>query len=153
MELVLRAAFMFLFLWLVMRVMGRKELAELSAFELVLVVVLGDVVQQGVTQEDMSVTGAVLVVSVMVLLSVGLSWIRFRFPRTREPLGGLSVVVVRHGRVLEEVLRIERMSRDEIEDAAREQGIADLADVEVGVLEQDGQLSFVTYDRRRAPAG
>jgi len=153
MELVLRAAFLFLFLWVVMRVMGRRELAELSAFELVLVVVLGDVVQQGITQEDMSVTGAVLVVSTMALLSVGMSWVRLRFPSTRTTLGGMSIVIVRDGRLLDEALRIERMAAEDVEDAARAQGIADLADVAVGVLEQDGQLSFVTYDRRRTGSG
>ncbi|HEX6230747.1 MAG TPA: hypothetical protein VF029_03450 [Actinomycetota bacterium] len=60
MEIVIRAAAVFAFLWLLTRAMGKKELAELSAFELVLLVVIGDLVQQGVTQEDMSVTGAIL---------------------------------------------------------------------------------------------
>ena len=79
MEIVLRAAVIYVFLWIVTRVIGKKELAELSAFELVLIVTIGDLVQQGVTQEDMSVTGAMLAVGTIALLVVGTSYVGFRW--------------------------------------------------------------------------
>ncbi len=84
MEIVVRALVVFLFLWLVTRAVGRSTLGELSAFELLLYVTMGDLVQQGVTQQDYSVTAAVLAVGTFALLTVALSWIQWRFPRCRD---------------------------------------------------------------------
>ncbi|HZD17176.1 MAG TPA: YetF domain-containing protein [Actinomycetota bacterium] len=149
MEIVIRAAAVFLFLWLLMRAMGKKELAELSAFELVLLVVIGDLVQQGVTQEDMSVTGAILAVGTIALLVLLSSYIGFRSDRARRVIDGVPVVVIRDGEVLGAVLRVERLTEDDVVGAARQQGIASPRDVVVGVLEPDGRFSFI---RRAEPA-
>ncbi|MGZ4650777.1 MAG: DUF421 domain-containing protein, partial [Kineosporiaceae bacterium] len=104
MEIVVRAAVLFLFLWLVTRGVGKRELAQLSAFELVLLVSMGDLVQQGVTQEDYSITGAVLAIGTFALLSVSLSYASWRFPGSRRVLEGRPTVVVRDGEPQEEVL-------------------------------------------------
>jgi uncharacterized membrane protein YcaP (DUF421 family) len=146
METVLRAAILWLFLMLVLRVMGRKELSQLSAFELVLLVVMGDLIQQGVTEQDASVTAAVLAVSTMVLLTLALSYVSFRWRRAAPVTEGMPVIVIRDGRVLREVLGIERLTPEEVEDAAREQGIGDLRDVRIGVLEADGSFSFIRWE-------
>ena len=84
MEIVLRSVAVFAFLWFVMRVIGKKELTQLTAFELVLIVVIGDLVQQGVTQEDMSVTGAVLATGTIALLVVAMSYVGFDGPDRRR---------------------------------------------------------------------
>ena len=82
MEIVVRAAVMFVFLWAVTRIVGRTTLgAQLSTFELLLYVTMGDLVQQAVTQQDFSVTGGVLAVSVFALLTIALSYLQWRFPR------------------------------------------------------------------------
>ena len=146
MEIVLRAAFMFAFLWVLTRVIGKKELAELSAFELVLVVTIGDLVQQGVTQEDMSVTGAVLAVGTIALLVVATSYVGFRWRRTERVIEGTPVIVVDHGRILDEVIAIERLTPEAVLSSAREQGIDDIARIRFGVLESDGAFSFVRFD-------
>src|SRR5436853_3101627 len=99
METVLRAAIMYLFLLLVMRAIGRKELSGMSSFELVLLVVMGDLIQQGVTQQDNSVTAAMLAVGTMSLLVVASSYVSFRFNRLSDKLEGLPVVIVRDGRL------------------------------------------------------
>ncbi len=151
MEIVLRAAVIFVFLWVLTRAVGKKELSELSAFELVLIVVIGDLVQQGVTQEDMSVTGAMLAVGTIALLVVATSYISFRWTRTAPVVEGIAVLVVDEGRVLDEILRIERLTREDVVSAARQQGIGDLADVRFGVLEPDGAFAFVRRDDVQAP--
>lgn len=142
MEIVIRAAVMFGFLWLVTRAVGKRELAQLSAFELVLLVTMGDLVQQGITQEDYSVSGGVLTIGTFALLSVGLSYVSWRFPRSRPVLEGQPVVVVRGGETQEKVLAYERMPVSELMEAARKEGIRDLADVDLAVLENDGSISF-----------
>jgi uncharacterized membrane protein YcaP (DUF421 family) len=147
MEIVLRAAAIFLFLWLVTRVIGKKELAELSAFELVLIVTIGDLVQQGVTQEDMSVTGAMLAVGTIALLVVAMSYVGFRWPRSNRVIEGVPVIVIDHGKVIDGAIRTERLTREDVVSSAREQGIDDLRHVRYGVLEPDGTFSFVRFDR------
>jgi uncharacterized membrane protein YcaP (DUF421 family) len=152
MEIVFRAAILYAFLWIVIRSLGRKELSSLSAFELVLLVVMGDLIQQGVTQEDQSITGAMLAIGTFALMVLALSFISARWDRARPVIDGVPAVVVRDGEPLDDVLRIERITVDDIKDAAREQSIASLREIEVGVLESDGKFSFLTYDRRE-PSG
>lgn len=149
MEIVLRAAAIFFFLWVLTRVIGKKELAEMSAFELVLIVTIGDLVQQGVTQEDMSVTGAMLAVGTIALLVVAMSYVGFRWPRSTRVIEGVPVVVVDRGRLVDVVIETERLTPDEVVSAARAQGIDDLSQVDYGVLEPNGGFSFVRFDSQR----
>src|SRR3954447_25861080 len=144
METVLRAAIIYLFLFLAMRVVGKKELSGMSAFELVLLVIMGDLVQQGVTQQDTSVTAALLAISTIILLMIAMSWVSFRLEKVTPITEGRPAIVVRNGRVMREVLKIERITEDELFEEARGQGIGDIHDVIVGVLESDGSFSFVT---------
>jgi uncharacterized membrane protein YcaP (DUF421 family) len=83
-EIVIRAAIVFFFLWALTRAMRKRELVEMSAFELVLLVVIGDLVQQGVTQEDMSVTGAMLAVGTIALLTLLFSFVTERGPHPQR---------------------------------------------------------------------
>lgn len=144
MEIVVRAAVVYVFLWVLLRVVGKRELSELNAFDLVLLIVMGDLIQQGVTQEDMSITGNLLAVSTMAVLLVATSWVSFRWRPARRVLEGVPVVVIKDGEVYEQVLRNERLTVDDLRESAREQQVGDLADVDWAVLEPDGKLSFVT---------
>ncbi|HEX5614100.1 MAG TPA: YetF domain-containing protein [Acidimicrobiia bacterium] len=143
MEIVLRTAVVFGVLFVLLRALGKRELAEMSPFELIMLVILGDIVQQGVTQEDMSITGALLAVSTIAVLIVGMSYVAFRFPRTRGVLEGTPTVLVRHGHVVREALRAERVTTEELEQAARSRGITSLRDVDLAVLEGDGTMTFI----------
>jgi uncharacterized membrane protein YcaP (DUF421 family) len=143
-EIVVRAAAVYVILWILLRAMGKRELAEVTAFELVILVVLGDIIQQGVTQEDMSVTGATLAVSTMGLLAVGTSVIGHRWPKSQSVLEGKPSLVVHKGVVDEEVLRMERIPYTELQEAARKRGFEDLAEIEWGIVEADGTFSFLT---------
>ena len=142
MEIVIRAAVMFAFLWLVTRAVGKRELAQLSAFELVLIVTMGDLVQQGITQEDYSVSGAMLTIGTFALLSVALSYLSWRIPRSRKVLEGQPAVVVKNGDVQDKVLAYERLPVSDLLEAARKEGIRDLDEVDLAVLENDGSISF-----------
>jgi uncharacterized membrane protein YcaP (DUF421 family) len=143
MEVVIRAAIVYLLLWIVLRAMGKRELAEMTAFELVILVVLGDIVQQGVTQEDMSITGAALVVCTMALLAVGSSLLGQRSPKLRRVLDGRPSVVVRDGQLLDDVLHEQRIVPEEVYEAARKRGHATLDGLAWVILEADGKFSFI----------
>ena len=144
MEIVIRAAVMFVFLWAVTRAVGRSTLGELSTFELLMYVTMGDLIQQSVTQQDYSVTSGVLAISVFALLTVVLSWLQWRFPRTRSVVRGKPLVVVRDGRLLPVPAKQQRFTESDLLATARQQGIRNLADIEVAILEADGKVSFFT---------
>jgi uncharacterized membrane protein YcaP (DUF421 family) len=143
MDVILRAAGAFFLIFLLTRIVGRRELNSLEPYDLILLVVLGDLVQQGVTQSDYSVTGMVLAVGTIALLVVTVSYISFRFPRARPILDGEPIVVVQDGKILDSNLRRERLTRMELAEEARMQQIASLEEVSWAILEKSGQISFI----------
>jgi uncharacterized membrane protein YcaP (DUF421 family) len=143
MDLVFRAAAVFCLLFVITRVIGRRELSSLEPFDIILLVVIGDLVQQGVTQSDYSVTGAMTVIVTFAALTVLVSWISFRFRRLRLALDGQPIVLVMDGKVLEGNLRRERMTVDELEMEARLQQAESLDDVKLAVLETGGNISVI----------
>ncbi|MDQ6822614.1 MAG: DUF421 domain-containing protein [Solirubrobacteraceae bacterium] len=144
MDLVLRATVVFFFIFLVTRIAGRRELSSLEPFDVILLVVLGDLVQQGITQSDESVTGTLIVISTVTLLSVAVSWISFRSAKVRLVTEGEPIVLVEDGQIIERNLRRERLSRGDVEEAARRQQVASLGDVRWAILEKEGSISFIT---------
>src|SRR5919199_5199259 len=144
MDIVLRAIFLYAFIVFVMRVIGRRELSSMTPFDLILLIVLGDAIQQGLTQDDYSVTGAVIVVGTIALLQVGLSFFGFRFPKLRPLLEGDPIVIVQDGKPLEKNLRRERVAVEEVLEEARTQAqISSLDEIEWAILETSGNISFV----------
>lgn len=142
MDIVVRAAVIYLFLWAITRTVGRSTLGELSTFQLLLYVTMGDMVQQGITQQDYSVTGAVLAVSTFALLTIAVSYVNARWAWARPLTHGEPVVVARDGAPIPEALCAETLSFADLAAAAREQGIKRFADIELAVIEADGKLSF-----------
>ena len=126
------------------RVVGRSTLGELSTFELLLYVTMGDLVQQAVTQQDYSVTAGVLAVRVFALLTILISWANTRWRRLQPLVHGVPVVVVRAGEPLMDVMMRERLSVGDLMASARENGIRRLTEVDLAVLEPDGKVSFFT---------
>src|SRR5437773_2341841 len=112
MQIVVRAAVLYLFVWFLTRAMGKKELSQLSVFEMILAVAMGDLIQQGVTQEDMSVTGAMLAVGTIGLMVVLFSLISYRSPKARGAIEGIPMIVVRNGKPIERALAYERLTLD-----------------------------------------
>jgi uncharacterized membrane protein YcaP (DUF421 family) len=152
MDVVIRAAVIYLFVWLVLRALGKRELGELTAFELVLLFVIGDLVQQSITENDTSLTGAILAISTIAVLILIQSFAVFRWKRLRPVVDGTPVVLVHNGQIMTAPLRRERMTADDLNEAARAQGIAHISDVQIAVLEADGKVSFITFDRSRKAA-
>jgi hypothetical protein len=130
MDIALRALFLYAFVVFVMRVLGRRELSSLSAVDLVLLIVLGDAIQQGLTQDDYSVTGAVIAVSTIGALQVASSYLAFRSKRVRKVIEGEPIVVIQDGKPIEKTLKRERLTEDEIAEEMRMQQIASFDDVQ-----------------------
>jgi uncharacterized membrane protein YcaP (DUF421 family) len=143
MDIVIRAVVIFVFIYFLFRIMGHRELGSLEPFDLIVLVVIGDLIQQGVTQDDYSLTGAVLAVSTVVVLTVFVSWASFRIPALRPLLDGKPLVLVEDGKVIDRNLRRERITIEELAAQARLQQIASIADVRWAVLETSGSISFI----------
>jgi uncharacterized membrane protein YcaP (DUF421 family) len=143
-DLALRATFLFVFVFALTRVIGRRELSTLEPFDLILLIVLGDAIQQGLTQDDYSLTGAVIVVSTLAILQVFVSFLGFRFEKLRPLLEGDPIVVVQDGKPIQKNLRRERMAVEEVLEEARQQAqISSLDEIEWAILETSGNISFI----------
>jgi uncharacterized membrane protein YcaP (DUF421 family) len=143
MDLAIRAIVGFAFVFFLTRVVGKRELSTMEPFDVIMLVMLGDLVQQGITQNDFSVTGLVIVAGTVALMTVFTSYLSFRFKRLRPILDGEPVIIVRDGEVLPKNLRRERLTVEEVSAAARLEQIASLDDVRWAVLETNGQISFI----------
>src|SRR5918992_4688029 len=143
MDIVLRAAIGFFFVLFLTRVVGRRELSSLEPFDIILLVMIGDLVQQGITQNDFSVTGMLLVGGTIGLLTVATSYAGFRFPRLRPALEGEPVIVLEDGKPIERNLRRNRITVEELAAEARLQQHDSLGDLRWAVLETSGRISFI----------
>ena len=143
MEVVLRATVMFAVVYLLVRLLGKRELGQMTPFEFIVMVVIGDLIQQGVTQNDFSLTGATLAISTFAFWGLVLSWLSYLSPRAAKVLEGEPRVIIRHGELLQHSTKRDRLTRSEIESEMRLAGIASMDEVAWAVLEPNGKISFI----------
>lgn len=142
MDIVIRAAVAFFILWVITRASGRATLGELSSFDLLLFVTMGDLIQQGITMNDTSLVGGVLAVGTIAALSVLMGYANARWPKFGRLLEGKPIIVVHNGDVNLRALRREQISKEELAAMARQQAIESFDEVRLAVLEADGKVSF-----------
>jgi uncharacterized membrane protein YcaP (DUF421 family) len=142
-DIVIRAAVAYAFIIFLLRIIGRRELSTLAPSDLVLLVVMGDLVQNGVTQSDQSVTGVFLALSTFAILTVAVSVVTFKSRRVQTLVEGAPLILVQDGKPVEKNLRSERLNIDDIAEQARGQGIERLDEIKWCVLESSGTMSFI----------
>jgi len=143
MDLAIRAVVLFGFVYLLTRIIGRRELSSMEPFDLILLIVIGDAIQQGLTQDDYSVTGALIVIGTFAVLQILISYLSYRFPRLRPALDGEPIVVVQDGQAIEKNMKRERITVDEVMVEARLQQVSKLDDIAWAVLETSGKISII----------
>lgn len=143
MDIVIRAAVAYAFIIFLLRIIGRRELSTLAPSDLVLLVVMGDLVQNGVTQSDQSVTGVFLALSTFAILTVAVSVVTFKSRRVQTLVEGAPLILVQDGKPVEKNLRSERLNIDDVAEEARGQGIERLDEIKWCVLESSGSMSFI----------
>jgi uncharacterized membrane protein YcaP (DUF421 family) len=151
MEIVVRASVMFAIMYALLRLLGKRELAQLAPFELVVLIVMGDLVQQGITHNDVSLTGATLAIATFGFWSALLAHLSFRSRKAETLLEGEPAVLVRDGTVIEANMTKHLITLPELEAEMRLAGIAHLKQVAWGILETEGKISFIAKEKR-APA-
>ncbi len=143
MDIVLRAAVAYLFITFMLRIIGRRELSTLAPSDLVLLVVMGDLVQNGVTQSDQSVTGVFLAISTFAILTVAMSTLTFKSRRAQTIIQGEPLILIENGKPVTKNLRSERLNLDDVTEEARGQGIESVNEIKWCVLETSGSMSFI----------
>jgi uncharacterized membrane protein YcaP (DUF421 family) len=144
MDIVVRATAAYFFILLLMRVVGRRELSTLEPFDLIMLVVIGDLIQQGVTQNDFSVVGLLIAGGTIAVLQMAVSWVGFRSPtKVGVVIEGEPMVLVEGGRWIDKNLRRERLTEDEVLGDARRDNISRLDQIEWAILETGGEITFI----------
>ncbi|OYT84028.1 MAG: hypothetical protein CFE50_09620 [Pseudomonas sp. PGPPP4] len=144
MESVLRAAALYAFLLVLFRITGRRALSEITTFDFVLLLVIGEATQQALLGDDFSVINAFVVIATLVLIDILLSLFKERSPRVGRFLDGVPLIVVEYGKPLTERLRKARLTEEDILEAARQsQGLERLEQIRFAVLEKNGQISVI----------
>jgi len=143
MDIVLRAAFAYAFITFLLRIVGRRELSSMGPSDLILLVVMGDLIQNGVTQSDYSVTGVVLATSTIGICAMLTSLLVFKSKRASRIIQGRPIIIVQDGRPIQDNMRSERLTLDDVMEEARGQQIERIDEVKWAVLEASGQITFI----------
>lgn len=144
MDAVFRALAIYAFLMLVFRATGKRSLAQITTFDFVLLLIIGEATQQALLGDDFSITNALLVISTIVLIDIGLSLLQRRFPGIGPVLEDVPLILVDDGRIIRRHLDKSRITEDDILEAAREkQGLQRMEQVKYAVLERTGSISIV----------
>ena len=144
MDAVLKAVAIYVALLIIFRIAGKRSLAQITTFDFVLLLVIGEATQQALLGNDFSLTNALLVILTLIGLEIGLSVVQHRFPKLGPWLDDVPLVLVEHGRPIETRLRKARISEDDILQAARStQGLERMDQVKYAVLERTGEMSII----------
>jgi uncharacterized membrane protein YcaP (DUF421 family) len=145
-EHIFRAVVVYVFLFLLLRFVGKKHVGELAPFDLLVLLILSETVQNAMIGEDKSLIGGLISAGTLVALAQVMGYLSWRSKKMQRLLEGKPKVLVRHGRRRKEMMR-QRVSISELTEALRQQGCTDIANVRVAILENDGNISVV---KRRA---
>jgi uncharacterized membrane protein YcaP (DUF421 family) len=144
MDAVVRAIAIYVILMAIFRISGKRSLAQITTFDFVLLLVIGEATQQALLGNDFSLTNAAIIIVTLVGADIGLSLIQQRFPRLDPWLEDVPLLLVENGKVLQERLDKSRISESEILQAARTtQGLERLDQVKYAVLERTGEISII----------
>lgn len=142
-ELIIRACVIFLTLFLMFKVWGRKHLGQMAPFDFVLLLIMSEAVQNSLVDDDKSIPGGLIVVATFMSLASLLNILAFYSRKAETWLDGTPKLIIRRGQLFEDVLKQQRISRQEVEESIREQGVERIEDVGLGVLETNGQISII----------
>jgi uncharacterized membrane protein YcaP (DUF421 family) len=148
MDAVIRATVVYVFLLVVLRLAGKRTLAQVTSFDFVLLLIISEAVQQALIDDDNSMTNAIIVVTTLVGLNVVLSLLKQRSKLFEGILEDTPLVIIADGKPLLDRMNKERVDLDDVLDAAREShGLEELAQIKHAVLERDGKISIIPRDR------
>lgn len=142
-EILLRTTAVYLVLLIGLRLAGKRELGQMTVFDLVLLLLIANAVQNAMVGNDTSLAGGLWAALILLLLNVGFARLRMRWPKLRHLVEGSPTLLVLHGKPIQAHLQSEGLDEELLETALREHGLAEMKDVEMAVLEIDGSISVI----------
>jgi uncharacterized membrane protein YcaP (DUF421 family) len=143
-NIILRTVVVYVVVLIGLRLAGKREIGQMTVFDLVVLLLIANAVQNAMVGPDTSLLGGVLAATVLLLLNAIVARLDLRWPRLRRFVEGSPTLLVLHGEVIADHLRREGLDRETLEAALREHGVTDLGQVEMAVLEIDGSISVVS---------
>lgn len=144
MESVIRALLVYLFLLLLLRLTGKRTLAQITTFDFVLLLIISEATQQALTGTDDSMTNSAIVVTTLIALNILMSWLKQRSKAIDRVLDDIPLLVVADGKPLADRMEKSRIDEDDILDAAREtQGLERMDEIRHAILERNGKISII----------
>ena len=145
---VVRGVLVYVFLLILFRIMGKKTLSEASSFDLVLLLIISEVTQQGLVGEDFSLTAAALLICTLMGVDLLITQIKQWFPSSARVIEGLPLVVVDNGKMLHKRMKKTHVAEDDILQAARKNhGLQKMEEIKYAILETDGSISIVPFEQ------
>lgn len=152
MDAVLRAGAVYVFVLVIFRLSGRRTLSEMTAFDFVLLLIIGEATQQALLGDDFSVTNAFIIILTLVTIDIGLSLLKDRAPKFAKVMDGIPTIIVENGRPLRDRMEKARIDEDDVLEAARElRGLYRIEDIKFAVLEASGKITIMPYDQSERP--
>jgi uncharacterized membrane protein YcaP (DUF421 family) len=147
METVLRVTVVYLFLMVSLRTMGKRDIGQLAPYDLVILLLIPELVAQGLIREDFSLTNSIVAVSTLLSLVFVTSVISHKSHRASRAIEGVPTILVRHGFLIPETMNRERISPDELFAQLHRSGLEQMSQVKWGILETDGSISFIPWEQ------
>ena len=148
MEAIARAGIMYFFLLFIVRITGKRTLSEITIFDFVLILIIGDASQQGITGPDYSIINTVLVISTLIILDIILSKLKSKSEKLEKIIDGLPLILVCNGECIKTNLKAADVSEEDILSCARKtHGLERLSQIKYAVLEKSGAISIIPYKK------
>lgn len=144
---IIRAAAVYVFLLVAFRLTGKRQLGQMSSFDLVVLLIISNIVQNAMIGPDNSITGGFIGAATIFVLNYGVARLVVAEKRVERLIEGAPTVLIHNGKVIEPNLRHELLTRDELMAALRRQGILAVEDVRVALLEETGAITAVKKER------
>ena len=142
-EIILRTVLVYLVILVGLRLSGKREIGQMTVFDLVVLLLISNAVQNAMVGPDTSLTGGILAAVVLLVVNLLISRLRLTSPRMRRWVEGTPTLLILHGKIIDEHLRREGIDEESLMAAVREHGVAEISGVEMGVLEIDGSISVL----------
>jgi uncharacterized membrane protein YcaP (DUF421 family) len=142
-EKLLRCILIYGFLVVAFRLTGKRQFGQMTAFDLIVLLIISELVQNALVGDDHSVTGGMISVTTLILVNAGVAWLTYRYKFLERAIEHQPTILVRHGRVLWDNVRREHMTPAEFRSALRQRGVMSLKQVRFVLLEEDGEISVI----------
>lgn len=149
MESIYRSIIIYFFLMLVIRISGKRTLAEITVFDFVLILVIGDASQQSITGPDYSIINAIIIVATLILLDMIFSFIKSRFKKIEKIMDGSPLILLKDGKCIKDNLKVTSVDEEDVLEAARKShGLENMQQIKYAILEKDGSISIIPQQEK-----